>query len=67
MIPAFMGVLGGVTIPILDIALDPLPEPFNFVPLLVGLWMVAGIVLYFVINARRADAVARLGEAVSEA
>jgi amino acid transporter len=67
MIPAFMGVLGGVTIPVLDITLDPLPEPFNIVPLLVGVWMVAGIVLYFVLNAQRPDAVARLGEAVSEA
>jgi hypothetical protein len=35
------------------------------VPPLVGLWMVAGIVLYFVVRSRRAEAVASLGEAVS--
>jgi amino acid transporter len=67
MIPAFMGVLGGVTIPILNVAVPALVPPFDFVPLLVGLWMLAGVVLFFVVNARRADAVRSLGEAVSEA
>jgi amino acid transporter len=67
MVPAFLGVLGGVTIPILDITLDPLPEPFNFVPLLVAIWMVVGVGLFFVLSARRADAVASLGQAVTEA
>jgi amino acid transporter len=67
MIPAFMGVLGGVTIPILGAEVAPLVPPFDFVPLLVGLWMLAGIVMFFVVNARRAEAVRSLGEAVSEA
>jgi amino acid transporter len=66
MIPAFMGVLGGVTIPILNVEVPPLVAPFDFVPLLVALWMVAGIVLYFVLNANRSEAVRSLGEAVSE-
>jgi hypothetical protein len=33
LIPAFLGVLGGLTIPILDIDLDPLAQPFDIVPL----------------------------------
>ncbi len=66
MIPAFLGVLGGVTIPILNAEVPPLVAPFDFVPLFVGLWMVAGIVLFFVVNANRPQAVKSLGEAVSE-
>jgi amino acid transporter len=66
MIPAFLGVLGGLTIPILNVKVPALTPPFDFVPLLVGVWMLAGIVLFFVFNARRPDAVASLGEAVSD-
>jgi len=66
LIPAFLGVLGGLTIPILDVELPPLREPFSYVPPLVGLWMVAGILLYFVLRARDAEAMDRIGEAVTE-
>jgi len=66
LIPAFLGVLGGLTIPILNVELPPLREPFSFVPPLVGIWMVAGIVLYFVLRARDAAAMDRIGEAVTE-
>ena len=44
LIPAFLGVLGGVTIPLFDIQLDPLPTPYDFVPLIVLIWMVIGVV-----------------------
>jgi amino acid transporter len=49
MIPAFFGVLGGVTLPILNLELAPLGEPYSYVPPLVGVWMLIGIVigLYF--------------------
>ena len=49
MIPAFFGVLGGVTLPILDLKLAPLGEPYSYVPPLVGIWMLIGVVigLYF--------------------
>jgi amino acid transporter len=67
MIPAFMGVLGGLTIPVLDVKVPPLVAPFDVVPTLVGLWMLVGIVLYFVIASQRSEAVRSLGEAVSEA
>lgn len=66
LIPAFLGVLGGLTIPILNVTLDPLREPFSYVPPLVGIWMVIGIVLYFVLRARDAAAMDRIGEAVTE-
>jgi amino acid transporter len=67
LIPAFLGVLGGLTIPILNIELAPLASPFDVVPLLVGLWMVAGIVLYFVLRSSRPDTIQRVGDIVSEA
>jgi hypothetical protein len=54
MIPAFFGVLGGVTLPILNLELAPLGEPYSYVPPLVGVWMLIGIVigLYFWSRAR---------------
>jgi amino acid transporter len=67
LIPAFLGVLGGLTIPILDIKLDPLAEPFNVVPPLVAIWMVAGIVLGAVLQSRQGDRLQSLGDAVAEA
>jgi amino acid transporter len=66
MIPAFMGVLGGVTIPLIGVAVPKLAQPFDVVPALVGIWMLAGIVLYFVVRSSRADAIERVGEAVAE-
>ena len=67
LIPAFLGVLGGVTIPILDVPIPPLASPFNVVPPLVAIWMVAGIVLFFVLRSRRPDTIQRVGDIVSEA
>lgn len=66
MIPAFIGVLGGTTIPLIGVAVPALTAPFNVVPGIVAIWMVAGIVLYFVIRAQRPDAIARVGEAVTD-
>ena len=66
LIPAFMGVLGGTTIPILDIKLDPLASPYDIVPLLVLAWMVAGIVLYFVLRSRNPEALGKIGDVMSE-
>jgi amino acid transporter len=67
LIPAFLGVLGGLTIPILDIKLDPLASPFDVVPPLVALWMVAGIILGFVLRNREPARLQALGDAVAEA
>jgi amino acid transporter len=66
LIPAFLGVLGGLTIPILDIDLDPLAQPFDIVPLLVLIWMVLGVVAYFVLRSRTPDALTRVGDVMTE-
>jgi amino acid transporter len=66
LIPAFLGVLGGLTIPLFDITLDPLKSPFSIVPPLVAIWMIAGIVLYFVLRARSASTIERVGDVMTE-
>ena len=66
LIPAFLGVLGGLTIPILDIQLDPLAQPFDIVPLLVLVWMILGVVAFFVVQSRTPDAMTRVGDVMSE-
>jgi hypothetical protein len=65
-VPAFIGVLGGATIPLIGVAVPALTAPFDIVPAIVAIWMVAGVVLYFVIRARTPEAIERLGEAVTE-
>lgn len=67
MIPAFLGVLGGVTLPILGTTVPPLAEPFNLVPIIVGVWLVVGVVLYFVVRSSRPDAIDDIGKAVTDA
>jgi amino acid transporter len=66
LIPAFLGVLGGLTIPILDIDLDPLAQPFDIVPLLVLIWMILGVVAYFWLRSRSPDALTRIGDVMTE-
>ena len=66
LIPAFLGVLGGVTIPVLDITLDPLASPYNVAPLLVLVWMILGVVAWFVIRSRDPEALRRVGDVMTE-
>ena len=66
MIPAFLGVLGGVTIPILDLELAPLGEPYSFVPPLVGIWMVIGIVIGLYLWSREREKLNSVGQAMGE-
>jgi amino acid transporter len=66
LIPAFLGVLGGLTIPFLDIKLDPLKTPYDIVPLLVLIWMILGVVAYFVLRSRTPDALTRVGDVMTE-
>ena len=66
LIPAFLGVLGGLTIPFLDIKLDPLVTPFDVVPPLVLVWMIVGVVAYFVLRSRTPDALTRIGDVMTE-
>jgi hypothetical protein len=67
MIPAFIGTLGGIYIPIADMTPAPLSEPYSFVPPLVALWIVIGIVVGIGLRTRQSERLDRLGEAVSEA
>lgn len=66
MIPAFLSVIGGLTIPILDIELPSLTGDLVWVAPLVGVWMLVGIVLYFVLRARNPEAVENLGAVYGE-
>jgi amino acid transporter len=66
LIPAFLGVLGGLTIPVLDIKLDPLKPPYDIVPPLVLAWMVVGAVLYVVLRSRNVATIERLGDVMTE-
>jgi amino acid transporter len=62
MIPAGLAVIGGVTIPILDVALDPYGNALQYTAPIVGIWMLIGIVLYFVLRARDPEALVRMGD-----
>ena len=66
LIPAFLGVLGGLTIPLFDIKLDPLASPYDVVPLIVLVWMILGVVAYFVLRSRSPDALTRVGDVMTE-
>jgi len=66
MIPAFLSVIGGLTIPILNIELGALTGDLVWVAPLVGVWMLIGIVLYFVLRARSPEAVDNLGAVYGE-
>ena len=58
MIPALLSVIGGLTIPILDIKLDPYASSLKWTAPLVGAWVVLGIVVYiglWVMNRAAAD------------
>ncbi|MDQ4036373.1 MAG: APC family permease [Chloroflexota bacterium] len=62
MIPAALAVIGGVTIPILDIALPPYETALRWTAPIVGIWMIVGIILYFVLRVRNPEALERVGE-----
>ncbi len=66
MIPAFFGALGGVTLPILDLTLAPLTEPYSFMPPLVAIWMVIGIVIGLYFWSRERDKLNSVREAMGE-
>ena len=66
MIPAFLGVLGGVTVPILNLELAPLGAPYSYVPPLVGVWMLIGIVIGLYFWFRERDKLRSVREAMGE-
>jgi amino acid transporter len=62
MIPALLSVIGGLTIPILDITLDPYTSSLRFTAPIVGAWMVLGIVIFVVLWMTNRDALRRMGD-----
>ncbi len=62
MIPAGLAVIGGVTIPSLDVTLDPYKNALRFAAPIVGIWMLIGVVLYFFLRARSPESLERMGD-----
>jgi amino acid transporter len=67
MIPAFVSTLGGIYIPIADFTPTQLAEPYNFVPPIVGVWMIVGVLVGVYLWSGRRETMERVGEAVAEA
>lgn len=65
MIPAVLAVIGGVTIPILNIDLPPYENSLRYTAPIVGIWLVIGVVAYFVLRARNPEALARVDDIYS--
>ncbi|HYN63894.1 MAG TPA: APC family permease [Candidatus Limnocylindrales bacterium] len=62
MIPALLSVIGGLTIPFVDVKLDPWEGALAWTAPIVAVWMLIGIVLYFVLRSSNPAALGRLGE-----
>lgn len=62
MIPAFLSVIGGLTIPVFDVVLSPFEGALSWTAPIAGVWMLIGIVLYFILRARNPSALERMGE-----
>jgi amino acid transporter len=66
MIPAFLGVVGGVTVPIINLELAPLVPPYSYVPPLVGIWVLVGIVIGLYLWASEREKLRSVREAMGE-
>ncbi len=62
MIPALLAVIGGVTIPIIDVTLDPYDNYLRWTAPIVGVWVLIGIVVYFVLRSSRPEALERVDD-----
>jgi amino acid transporter len=62
MIPAFMSAVGGLTIPIVDVELSPFEGALSWTGPIAAVWMLIGLVLYFVLRSRNPEALQRMGE-----
>ena len=62
MIPALLAVIGGVTIPIIDVTLPPYENYLRWTAPIVGVWVLLGIVAYFVLRARSPEALERVDD-----
>jgi amino acid transporter len=62
MIPALLAVIGGVTIPLIDVTLDPYDNYLRFTAPIVGVWVLIGIVVYFALRSSRPEALERVDD-----
>jgi amino acid transporter len=62
MIPALLAVIGGVTIPIIDVSLPPYDNYLRWTAPIVGIWIVLGIVAYFVLRSSNPAALDRVDD-----
>jgi amino acid transporter len=62
MIPALLAVIGGVTIPILDVTLDPYANALRWTAPIVGVWVVLGVIAYFWLRSSNPEALARVDD-----
>jgi hypothetical protein len=51
-----------VTIPILNVELPPYENSLRFTAPVVGVWVVLGVIFYFVLRARKPEALHRVGD-----
>jgi amino acid transporter len=61
MIPAALAVIGGVTIPILNVTLSPYDNSLRFTAPIAGAWVVVGILVFVVLWMTNRDALRRMG------
>jgi amino acid transporter len=62
MLPAVLAVIGGVTIPILDVELPAYENSLRWTAPVVGVWLVLGIIAYFVLRSRNPEALERVDD-----
>jgi amino acid transporter len=62
MIPALLSVIGGLTIPILNVKLAPFSGALSLIAPIAIVWMLIGVVVYFVLRSRNPEALATLGQ-----
>jgi amino acid transporter len=58
MIPAVLAVVGGVTIPILDVPIPAYENSLRWTAPVVGVWIALGVLAYFYLRARNPRALA---------
>jgi amino acid transporter len=62
MIPALLSVIGGLTIPILNVKLAPFSGALSLIAPIAIVWMLIGVVVYFVLRSRNPEALDTLGQ-----
>ncbi len=62
MIPALLSVIGGLTIPILNVKLAPFSGALSLIAPIAIVWMLIGVVVYFVLRSRNPQALDTLGQ-----